>query len=83
MGYPLWCGPCQRGLFTINALPPPPRARGVGGYNHHGTSDKGDWIPPLMYANPFGHRILATLFIARFMRNDMSEDHCTHCERNF
>ena len=32
-------------------------------------------VPPLLYANPLGHRIPATLFIPRFMRNGMSGDH--------
>ena len=74
MGHPRWCGPCQRGLFIINA-PPPPRARGLGGYNHRDTGEEGEWRPPLLYANPLSRRFSATLFIARFMRNDMSGDH--------
>ena len=40
--------------------PPPPRARGVGGYNHHDIGDEVDWRPPLLYAYPLGHRVPAT-----------------------
>ena len=48
---------------------------GVGGYNHCDTSEEGEWRHPLLYAHLLGHRLPATLFIARSMRNDMSGDH--------
>ena len=40
---------------------PPPPAGGVGGYNHHCIGEEVEWRPPLLYANPLGHRVLATL----------------------
>ena len=55
--------------------PPSPGAGGVGGYNHRDTGEEGEWRPPLLYANPLGHCVPDTLFIARFMRTDMSGDH--------
>ena len=36
----------------------------MGGYNHRDTSEEEEWRPPLLYAEPFGHRFPATLFIA-------------------
>ena len=36
---------------------------------------KPSWRPPLLYANPLGHCVPATLFTARFIRNNMSGDH--------
>ena len=33
---------------------------GVGGYNHHCIGEEVEWRPPLLYANPLGHRIPAT-----------------------
>ena len=58
----------QGGLFVVN---PPPSAVAVGDYNHYDTGEEVEWRPPLLYANPLGHRVPATLFVARFMRNDM------------
>ena len=44
-----------------NSSPPPPR-KGVGGYNHHDIGEEViEWRPPLLYANPLGHRVHATL----------------------
>ena len=63
------------GASTPDHLWPP--ARGVGGYNHGDTGKEGEWTPLLLYANPLGHHVPATSFIARFMRNDIdiSGDH--------
>ena len=33
----------------------------VGGYNHHDMGEEVEWRPPLLYANPLGRRIPATL----------------------
>ena len=73
-GHPLWCGPCQRGLLTVRSpyCQPPPPVGGVGGYNHQNNGEEGEWRPPLLYANPLGHHVPA-LFIATFMRNDISQ----------
>ena len=49
-----------------------PRQGCVGGYNQRDSGEEVEWRPPLLYANPLGHRVPATLFIARFMRNNMS-----------
>ena len=59
---------------SLLSTPPPPQG-GVGGYNHRGIGEEVEWRPLLLFANPLGHRVPATLFIARFMRNDMSGDH--------
>ena len=72
MGHPLWCGQCQRGLFTVT---PPHQAGGVNGYNHHDIGEEVEWRPLLSYANPLGHCATTALFIARFMRNDISGHH--------
>ena len=55
--------------------PPLPPAGGVGGYNHRDNDEEVQWRPPLLYSNPLGHRVPASLFIARFMTNDISGDH--------
>ena len=41
--------------------PPPPPAGGLGGYNHHCIGEEVEWRPPLLYANPLGHRVPTTL----------------------
>ena len=43
--------------------PPPSPAGVVGSYHHHGIGEEVDWRPPLLYANPLGHRVPATLKI--------------------
>ena len=40
---------------------PPAPAGVVGSYNHHDIGEEVDWRPPLLYANPLGHRVPATL----------------------
>ena len=46
------------------SMPPPPHpAGGVGGYNHHYIGDEVEWRPPLLYANPLGHHVPATLHL--------------------
>ena len=42
-----------------SSMPPPPPARGVGGYNHHCIGEEVEWRPLLLYANPLGHRVPA------------------------
>ena len=42
---------------------------------HRDSGEEGEWRPWLLYADPLGHHVTATLFIARFMRNDMIGDH--------
>ena len=59
----------------VSLLSTGPAGRGVGGYNHRDSGVEGEWRPLLLYANPLGHRVPPTLFIARFMRNDISGDH--------
>ena len=59
VGHPLWCGPCRGGLFLFN--PPPPAAGVVGSYNRHDIGEEVEWRPPLLYANPLGHSVPATL----------------------
>ena len=44
--------------FYAQPITPPPPAGGVGGYNHHDIEV--EWRPPLLYANPLGHRVRAT-----------------------
>ena len=61
--------------FLSSQPPPPPQAGGVGSYNHRDIGEEVEWRPPLLYANPLGHRVLATLFVAMFMRNNMGGDH--------
>ena len=39
--------------------PPPPPVGGVGGYNHYDIGEEAEWRPPLLYANPLGHRVPA------------------------
>ena len=63
----------KRSLYS--QPPAPPSAGGVGSYNHLDIGEEVEWRPPLLYANPLGHRLPAALFIARVMRNNMSEDH--------
>ena len=43
-----------------SSMPPPPPTGGVGGYNHHCIGEEVEWRPPLLYANPLGHRVPAT-----------------------
>ena len=52
-------------MLNAALLPPPPLAGGVDSYNHHDIGEEVEWRPPLMYANPLGHRIPATLKISQ------------------
>ena len=61
----------KRSLYCQRPLP----AWGVGRDNHRDIGEEVEWRPPLLYANPLGHHVPATLFIARFMRDDVSGDH--------
>ena len=65
----------RSGIWTRNPCTSVHGPLGVGGYNHHDSGVEGEWRPLLLYANPLGHRVPATLFNARFMRNDISGDH--------
>ena len=76
LGYPvgtLFGAGCAKEVLP--STPPPPPAGDVGGSKHHGIGEEEEWRPLLSYANPLGHRIPATSFIARFVRSDMSGDH--------
>ena len=55
---------------------PPPLAGSVGGGDSGDIGEEGECRPLLLYANPLDHHVPATLFIARFRRNDISGDHC-------
>ena len=35
----------------------------MGSYNHHDIGEEVGWRPPLLYANPLGHRVPANLKI--------------------
>ena len=67
----LWLGPitaflvgqsyylrCWAALKRNRPWPPP--AGGVGGYDHYCIGEEVEWRPPLLYANPLGHRVPAT-----------------------
>ena len=43
-----------------SSIPPPPPTGGVVGDNHHCIGEEVEWRPPLLYANPLGHRVPAT-----------------------
>ena len=73
VAYPLWCRPCQRGLFTVNAPHPP--QWGCGRLQPRYIGEEVEWIPLLLCANPLGHHVPATFFIARLTRNEMTGDH--------
>ena len=49
---------------VLRRLNPPPGG-GVGGYNHHDIGEEVEWRPPLLYANPSGNRIPATLKVCQ------------------
>ena len=46
----------------LNPLPP---AGAVGSYKHHDIGEEVEWRPPLLYANPLGHCVPATLKICQ------------------
>ena len=54
------CRAVQGRACTCQNRPWPPPVGGVGGYNHHCIGEEVEWRPPLLYANPLGHRVLAT-----------------------
>ena len=53
----------------LNAPPPhpapPPGAGGAGSYNRHDFGEEVEWRSLLLYANPLGHRVPATLEICQ------------------
>ena len=81
---PLWCDGLAKKCISIIILRPP-LAGVVGGYNHHCIGEEVEWRPPLLrppllYAYPLGHRVLASLKIPGTCEEQHTK-HSTWCAR--